>query len=75
MLNVERLLKRKLIGFTALSAGMRLIKSLLDLGEKLIKKNIERKIENDMRRTGKQTDLEMFSTFKKGEGNSLSFSL
>ena len=68
MLNVERLLKRKLIGFTALSAGTKLIKSLLDLGEKLIKKNIERKIENDMRRTGKQTDLAMFSTFKKRRG-------
>ena len=54
---------------------MRWIESLLDLGEKLIKKNIERKIENDMRRIGKQLDLEMFSTFKKGEGNSLSFSL
>ena len=64
MLNVEKEYKRKLIGFTVLSAGTKLIKSLLDLGEKLIKKNIERKIENDMRRTGKQIDLEMCCMFR-----------
>lgn len=70
----EKLLRKRLTDYSAYAVGIRWIKSSLDLGEKLIKKNIERKIENDMRRTGKQADQEMFSTFKKGEGNNPLFS-